>query len=134
MLTLADVRSHIQLQLLTARPGSLVHLGLAPDPQMSPPLTQEVEEEDCRGRRRHKMQMQPRLLLQIKCQDIKYCHFHFAGGKMTNPYSPLNKLWAPPTVIMAEQSAVINDSNLLYLAAGAGGEQRRRGYHNSYRK
>lgn len=53
---------------------------------------------------------------------------------MTNPYSPLNKLSAPPTVIMAEQSGVINDSNLLYLADGAGGEQRLAGYHNSYRK
>lgn len=40
---------------------------------------------------------------------------------MTNPYSPLNKL----AVIMAEQSVVINDSNLLEVAAGAGGERRR---------
>lgn len=53
---------------------------------------------------------------------------------MTNPYSLLNKLSVRPTVIMAEQSAVINDSNLLYLAGGAGGEQRHHGYHNSYRK
>lgn len=32
-----------------------------------------------------------RPLLQIKCQDIKYCQFHFAARRMTNPYSPLNK-------------------------------------------
>lgn len=61
----------------------------------------------------------PRPFLQIKCQDIKYCQFHFAARRMTNPYSPLNKtLIAVEGVIMAEQSAVINDSNLLYLAAG----------------
>ena len=46
---------------------------------------------------------------------------------------------------MAEQSAVINDSNLLYLAAGEAavavavakgerGAERHHGYHNSYRK
>lgn len=32
-----------------------------------------------------------RPLLQIKCQDIKYCQFHFAARRMTNIYSPLNK-------------------------------------------
>lgn len=32
-----------------------------------------------------------RPLLQIKCQDVKYCRFHFAAGRMTNPYSSLNK-------------------------------------------
>lgn len=65
---------------------------------------------------------------------------------MTNPYSPLNKtLTGCGGVIMAEQSAVINDSNLLYLAAGEAavavavakgerGAERHHGYHNSYRK
>lgn len=32
-----------------------------------------------------------RPLLQIKCQDVKYCQFHFAARGMTNPYSSLNK-------------------------------------------
>lgn len=44
------------------------------------------------GRACHKMQMQRRVcFLQIKCQDIKNCQFHFAARRMTNPYSPLNK-------------------------------------------
>ena len=46
----------------------------------------------------NKMQMRPAFrFLQIKCQDIKYCQFHFAARRMTNPYSPLNK-----TLIAAE--------------------------------
>lgn len=51
----------------------------------------ERERERKRGESVIKCKCSQRSLLQIKCQDIKYCQFHFAARRMTNPYSPLNK-------------------------------------------
>lgn len=54
----------------------------------------EEEEEEEGGRKRQsvrKCKCSLRAFLQIKCQNVKYCQFHFAAGGMTNPYSPLNK-------------------------------------------